>query len=161
VTEALDISPAEWDSWRAFVTMRNSLDRELEKGLHESGDISAPDYQVLIALFEAPDKIMRSRELSERIGWERSRVSHQVTRMEKRGLVERTECDTDARGTWIGLTADGRRAVLSTMRGHSANIRRLFFDVLTPEEIATLRTVSERVIATIDPPVCDDEEPAK
>jgi DNA-binding MarR family transcriptional regulator len=155
VSDATQVSPEEWDAWRSFTTMRQHLDRALEHGLQAEGDISAADYHVLIALFEAPDRTMRARDLSLRIGWERSRVSHQVTRMEKRGLLERTECDTDGRGTWIGLTADGRRAVLGTMREHSARIRRYFFDVLTAEELATLESLSERVLATLAP-TCDD-----
>ena len=96
MTEA-QVSAEEWNVWRSFITMRNHLDRTLERQLQSSGDISAADYQVLIALFESPEKQQRARELSARIGWEKSRLSHQVTRMEKRGLLERTECDTDAR----------------------------------------------------------------
>jgi DNA-binding MarR family transcriptional regulator len=158
VTDATNVSPAEWDAWRSFTTMRRSLDRALERNLQSTGEISAPDYELLIALFEAPDKTMRARDLAVRVGWERSRVSHQVTRMTKRGLLERTECDTDGRGTWVGLTAAGRRAVLSSMRDHAAVIREYFFDVLTSEEIATLQSLSERVLATIEPAPCDDEE---
>ena len=155
MSDATQVSPEEWSAWRSFTTMRQHLDRALEQGLQAEGEISAADYHVLIALFEAPDRTMRARDLSLRIGWERSRLSHQVTRMEKRGLLERTECDSDGRGTWVGLTADGRRAVLGTMREHSARIRRYFFDVLTAEELATLESLSERVLATLAP-TCDD-----
>jgi len=137
--------------------MRNHLDRTLERQLQSSGDISAADYQVLIALFELPDKQIRARELSAQIGWEKSRLSHQVTRMEKRGLLERTECDTDARGTWIGLTPAGSRAILSAMRGHQTAIRQYFFDVLSTDEQETLKQASLRVIDAIDPPPCDEE----
>lgn len=158
MTDATNVSPAEWDAWRSFTTMRRSLDRALERNLQATGDISAPDYEILIALFEAPDKTMRARDLAVRVGWERSRVSHQVTRMTKRGLLERTECDSDGRGTWIGLTASGRRAVLSSMRDHAAAIREYFFDVVSPDEIDALRALSERVLATIEPATCDDED---
>ena len=137
--------------------MRYHLDRTLERQLQSSGDISAADYQVLIALFELPDKQIRARELSAQIGWEKSRLSHQVTRMEKRGLLERTECDTDARGTWIGLTPAGSRAILSAMRGHQTAIRQYFFDVLSTDEQETLKQASLRVIDAIDPPPCDEE----
>ena len=158
MTDATNVSPAEWDAWRSFTTMRRSLDRALERNLQATGDISAPDYEILIALFEAPDKTMRARDLAVRVGWERSRVSHQVTRMTKRGLLERTECDSDGRGTWIGLTPSGRRAVLRSMRDHAAAIREYFFDVVSPDEIDALRALSERVIATIEPATCDDED---
>ena len=88
------------------------------------------------------------------LGWEKSRLSHQVTRMERRGLVERTDCDTDARGTWIGITPDGRRAILGAMRDHATNIRR-YFSASTDDDQA-LKRVSGRVLDAIDPPSCDE-----
>jgi DNA-binding MarR family transcriptional regulator len=78
--------------------------------------------------------------------------------MEKRGLVERSECDTDARGTWIAITADGRRAILGAMRDHATSIRRYFFDVLSDSEKAVLSDVSGRVLDAIDPPDCAELE---
>ena len=158
MTDATNVSKAEWDAWRAFTTMRRTLDRTLEKNLQSSGDVSAAEYEILIALFEAPDRSMRARDLAVRLGWERSRVSHLVIRMAKRDLVDRTECDTDGRGTWIGLTTAGRLAVLSSMREHAAAIRSFFFDLLSPDEVAALHAVSDRVIAAINPPPCDDED---
>ena len=74
-------------------------------------------------LSEAPDRKLRTGELAELLAWEKSRVSHQVARMEARGLLERTECDTDGRGTWVGLTDEGRRILLGSMREHAAAIR--------------------------------------
>lgn len=139
------------------MTMRNALDRTLERQLHSSSDLSAADYEVLIALFEAPERTMRARELAARTGWEKSRLSHQVSRMERRGLIERTECETDGRGTWVGITPDGRRAILSAMRGHTATIREYFFDVVTADELMALRALSQRVLDTISPPDCDEE----
>jgi len=156
------VSTEEWDAWRSFVTMRNALDRSLERNLQANGDISAADYEVLIALFEAPTKTLRARELSTRIAWEKSRLSHQVTRMEKRGLLERSDCDTDGRGTWVGITPDGSRAILRAMRGHNAAIREFFFDVVTAEELAALQALSQRVLGTIAGPECEpDDQPSE
>jgi DNA-binding MarR family transcriptional regulator len=77
--------------------------------------------------------------------------------MQKRGLVERRECDSDARGTWVGLTPDGTRAVLSSMREHANSLRKYFFDVLEPEQLDALRVASDRVAAAIGPVDCDPE----
>ena len=151
------VSATEWDAWRSFITMRNNLDRALEKRLQQESGISSPDYEILITLFGTPERQLRAREFAASLGWEKSRLSHQVTRMEKRGLVERRDCDTDGRGTWIALTADGSRAVLGAIRDHSTAIRQYFFDVLTPDELEVMERASQRVIATIDPPECDDE----
>jgi DNA-binding MarR family transcriptional regulator len=135
--------------------MRRQLDLALERELHHDAQISGPEYDVLIALFEAPEKQLRARELGGLLGWEKSRLSHQVTRMAVRGLVERVDCETDARGTWIALTTAGRLATLDAVRAHAQTIRRLFFNVLTESELTVLQDVSNRVLVAIDPPGCD------
>ena len=160
MSEVQTLTPEEWAVWRAFHLMRRQLDLALERELQQDAHISGPDYEILITLFESPEKQLRARELTARLGWEKSRLSHQVTRMVARGLVERSECDTDARGTWIGLTKKGRLATLGAVRSHALTIRRLFFDILSESELEVLGTVTDRVLEAIDPPDCaelDDE----
>jgi len=153
--DAANVTEQEWAAWRSFLSMRRRLDLALEHQLQRDADISASDYGVLITLFETPEKQLRAGEIAQTLGWEKSRVSHQVTRMEKRGLVERRLCDTDARGTWVGMTPDGSRAVLGAMRDHAATLRQYFFDVLTPDELAVFQGASDRVLAAIEP--CEAE----
>ena len=160
MAESATVTPEEWEVWRAFHSMRKRLDLAIERQLHEVAGISEPDYEILITLFESPEKQLRSRELGAATGWEKSRLSHQLTRLEKRELVERVECDTDARGTWILITPAGSRAVLGAIREHAAMIRTLFFDLISDEEKATFREVSERVIDAIDPAPCDTDDAA-
>jgi DNA-binding MarR family transcriptional regulator len=154
MTEVSRISEAEWDVWRTFYAMRRQLDLALEQQLQRDAGISRPDFEVLIAVFEAPGRTFRIGELGERLGWEKSRVSHQVSRMEKRGLVLRRVCDSDGRGSWVDLTPAGSRAVLGSMRDHAATIRRYFFDVLTDDEVGVIGAASHRVLDAIDPPAC-------
>lgn len=153
--EVPTLTTEEWAAWRGFHTMRRELDLALERELQQDAHVSGPDYEILLALFESPERQLRARELGARLGWEKSRLSHQVTRMAARGLVERTECDTDARGTWIGLTTAGRLATLGAVRAHSQTIRRLFFDVLTEPQLGVLQQVSAQVLEAIDPPDCE------
>ena len=148
------VTPEEWDVWRTFRSMGRKLDLALERQLQADAEISAADFGVLGALFEAPDRQLRARDLGQRLSWEKSRISHQVSRMEKRGLVERRECETDARGSWIGMTPDGSRAVLGAMRDHAATLRRYFFDVLDPAELEAFKAASNRVIDVIEPEIC-------
>ncbi|MHA6667370.1 MarR family winged helix-turn-helix transcriptional regulator [Homoserinimonas sp. A447] len=150
-----EVTAEEWQVWRTFYTMRRQLDRALENQLQADAGISGPDYEILLAIFTSPQNQLRSRDLAEVIGWEKSRISHQVTRMESRGLLERRECEDDLRGTWIGITPDGRRAALGAMRNHNETIRSLFFDVLGPDELAVLARASEKVLKAIDPPICE------
>jgi DNA-binding MarR family transcriptional regulator len=151
MSEVSSVSADEWAVWNAFYRMRRQLDLALERQLQHDAEISRPDYEILLALFESPDKQMRARELGALVGWEKSRLSHQVTRMEARGLVERRECDTDARGTWIGITPAGSRATLGAMRDHASSIRRFFFDVLTDDEKSVLKDISGRVLTALAP----------
>jgi DNA-binding MarR family transcriptional regulator len=99
-----------------------------------------------VPLSEAPDGLLRARDLCRTVGWERSRLSHQVTRMEKRGLVVREECADDARGSMIRLTDAGRLAVVAAAPGHVAAVRRHFFEALTDAELNVLGPALERVI---------------
>ena len=117
MSEVSDISEADWSVWRSFVMMRRQLDRALEHRLQEDAGISGPDFEILLSLFKAPDNQLRARDLVELLGWEKSRVSHQVTRMVARGLVEREVCrlggpqDVAGLGLVGGAQADAQAAV--------------------------------------------------
>lgn len=139
----------EWGVWRSFSSMRRQLDRALETQLRRDSAVSVAEYEVLLALHEAPDRQLRIKEISARTGWEKSRVSHQVTRLEKRRLLSRSECETDGRGSWVALTSDGRRTVLDAMRAHGDAIRQYFFDLLAAGEGELLQRFSEQVLEAI------------
>jgi DNA-binding MarR family transcriptional regulator len=138
--------------------MRLQLDRALADRLDENAGISAADYVVLLVLFEAEDRRLRAARLADLIAWEKSRLSHHLTRMEQRGLVKREDCDDDLRGKWVVLTNDGRRAVLKAMRDHNRAIREYFFDVVSEEEQAVLQRLSDRVLGAVNPAICLEDE---
>lgn len=150
----------EHEVWRAFLVMRKQLDLSLERRLQSDAGISTADYEVLMALFNASDKRLRTGRIAELIDWEKSRVSHQITRMESRGLVGREECGDDARGTWIVLKPDGSRAVLGAIRHRTAAVREYFFDALTDEQLDAISAISACVLDTLGPADCRDEESA-
>lgn len=155
MSEARGIADADWALWRSFTLMRRQLERALEHRLQADAGISGPDFEILLPLFRTPDNRLRARDLAELLGWEKSRISHQVTRMASRGLVERRECPADLRGSWIVLTADGRRAVLTASRGNATELRRIFFDLLSDEEKAVLAAASSRIVDAISPDSCE------
>jgi DNA-binding MarR family transcriptional regulator len=151
VTETRSLEPEEWEFWDAWMRAQRLLARRLERDLQRDCGISKAEFSVLVTLWQADDRELRVGELSESLDWDKSRVSHQLTRMEKRGFVERTRYGADGRRAGIGLTADGRRAVQSAILAHGTNVRRHALDSLIPEQAAAIRTWSEHIIERIDP----------
>lgn len=144
------LDDAEREAWGAYVAMRKALDRVLAAGMRDDGDLSEAEFQALSALHSAEDRALRTGELAAELCWERSRVSHLTRRMTERGLVERTDCTDDARGTWIVLTNPGRRALLRTVRGHTELLRELVFDPLGPDGLARLDEVSRTITEAVE-----------
>ena len=154
VSTVSDVPPADWALWRSFRAMNEQLARELDRQLQRDAGLSQADYAILVTIFEAPDRRMRTGELGEVLAWEKSRVSHQVARMETRNLVKRVECADDGRGTWVTLAADGKRALLGAMREHAAAIRDLFLNELEPDEKEILHRAAARVLDKLNPAAC-------
>lgn len=144
-----EVSPEDWEVWRDYYRAGREITHAFDRRLQDDAGISHPEYSVMLALWNAPHRKLRTGELADDLAWEKSRVSHQVTRMVARGLLERTECDTDARGVWVGLTAEGSRTMLAATRDHTAAIRAWFFDVLTDDEKQIIQTASQRMRAKL------------
>src|SRR3984893_12287077 len=97
--------------WRSLLRLNQELPSVLEDQITRDAGLSGADYAVLVPLSESPDGMLRARELGREILWDRSRLSHHVSRMEKRGLVAREECAEDGRGAMVRLTEAGRAAI--------------------------------------------------
>ncbi|HWM33762.1 MAG TPA: MarR family winged helix-turn-helix transcriptional regulator [Pseudolysinimonas sp.] len=149
------VSAQDWQLWREFVTMHRHLARELDRRLQRDAGISQADFSVLAALADSRDERLRTGELAELLAWEKSRVSHQVSRMEARGLVDRTECETDGRGTWVGITAEGHRVLREATTDHGSAIRSLFLDHLRDDDKGVVGAVARRVLDQLSPEACE------
>lgn len=136
----------EQRAWRAFLDVRRELLAALNRQLDRDAGLSGADYELLVPLSEASGQRMRPRDLGRRVDWDRSRLSHQLRRMQERGLVIREECYTDGRGAFIVLTDRGREAIEAAAPDHVRTVRRLFIDVLQPGEVETLISIYERVL---------------
>ncbi|MEU5562580.1 MarR family winged helix-turn-helix transcriptional regulator [Micromonospora musae] len=136
----------EYQSWRAFHRMHDQLSLALNQHLQRDAGISEPDFQVLAALAEAPRQALRSRELREELQWEKSRLAHQLRRMEQRGLVLRDDCPEDARSATVRITDAGLAGVRTAAQAHAALVRELFFDALTPAQLDAFDEAGAAVI---------------
>lgn len=121
--------------WRGFIETAQALNARLTSRLHEESSLSPGDYAVLLALSEADGRRLRSSELADAVGWERSRLSHHIRRMEARDLIRRDDCAVDYRGAEVVLTDHGARAFRSASVPHLRAVRELFVDALTPEQL--------------------------
>lgn len=144
------LEPEQERAWRALKLMQMRLDGELVRQLSVESGLSDSDYAVLVQLTDRSDGQMRMYELAQNLGWERSRVSHHIGRMVCRGLVDKQPCDSDRRGAFVVVTAQGRAEIEAAAPGHVAAVRRLFVDPLTPVQLSALADAAEAVIAALD-----------
>lgn len=122
--------------WRSYIETAEALRNRLEGRLQSESSLSSADYQVLLALSEADRRTLRSSELARLIGWQRSRLSHHLGRMEKRGLVSRAPCPDDVHGIDVLLTDLGAESFRHGSVPHLRDVRELFVDALSPDQLA-------------------------
>jgi DNA-binding MarR family transcriptional regulator len=151
MTDASNWLPADAQRlWRRWLRLNALLPGALHRELQSDAGLSLPDFDVLVQLTDSPQGRVRVSDLARGLHWERSRVSHHVTRMERRGLVRREECRDDGRGAWVVLTDEGRAAIEQAAPAHVATVRRLVFDALTPQEAEVMAGVIEKMLARLE-----------
>jgi DNA-binding MarR family transcriptional regulator len=141
----------EQAAWRGYLKMGNVLTAQLNRNLVTKSGLSDGDYAVLVNLSESAGTRMRAFELARQMQWEKSRLSHQLTRMQGRGLIRREECPSDARGAFIVLTDDGRAAIDGAAPRHVEDVRRWFIDLLSPEQFESLEGIVAVVLGALEP----------
>jgi DNA-binding MarR family transcriptional regulator len=144
------LSEREERVWRGWLRLNAELSATLQRELQDDAGLSLQDYDVLVHLTDSPDGRIRVTDLARMLFWERSRVSHHVTRMQRRGLVDRVECPEDGRGAFIAVTPAGRTAIEQAAPGHVRGVRRLLFDGLTADEIDGLGAAVDKLLTRID-----------
>src|ERR1700753_1331193 len=128
------LSDDEQRVWRTYLRMSSLLPAALNRQLQQDCGLTLPEYEVLVQLSEAPERRLRPFQVCEALNWEQSRLSHQLSRMEKRGLVAREECAADGRGAEVILRTDGADSIRSAAPGHVAAVREVMFGRLTDDE---------------------------
>lgn len=151
------LSDDEQAFWRLLLASRVKLMRVVENSLLDSSELSSPEYAVLVALSEADDQQLRLRELCHELGWDRSRTSHQITRMEKRDLVTKEKSPGDGRGVMVRLTETGTQRLERAVPDHVETVRRAVFDHLDPADMPAVRRFLEGILATNEEQTPDSE----
>jgi DNA-binding MarR family transcriptional regulator len=150
MTDPRWLSEREQVAWRSYLRMAGRLSAHLNRQLQSDSDLSLADFDVLVQLTDVPERRLRVVELARELEWEKSRLSHHVARMERRGLVRREECEDDGRGSYIVLTPAGLSAIEGAAPGHVEAVRSVVFDALTPEQVDALGAVADQVLARLD-----------
>ncbi|MFF2852363.1 MarR family winged helix-turn-helix transcriptional regulator [Streptomyces sp. NPDC058001] len=140
----------EQHAWRSFVRMHERLMGRLSHLLQTESNVSPADFAVLAELMDVPDGRRRFLDIARALEWEKSRTSHHIARMLKRGLVVRDECLEDGRGTFVVITDQGRAVIEVAAPRHMEAVRKLFLDNVTPSELRLLARISERVVEKLD-----------
>jgi DNA-binding MarR family transcriptional regulator len=160
VTRWLD--DREQQVWRSFLSASSRLEAHLARRMQADGQMSMADFGVLVSLSEAPDGRLRAFALGRELQWEKSRLSHHLTRMERRGLILREDCGTDRRGAFVVITPAGRAALDTAAPPHVEAVRTAVFDRLTPAQVGQLAEICDVLLAGLDGaasgPTADEDE---
>ena len=144
------LSEQEDAAWRSFLALSQGMERAIDRQLQRDSELSSSEYHVLVPLSESENGSMASRELLRHLDWERSRLSHMLSRMEKRGMVCRKPSPQDARGLIVEITDHGRQAINAAAPSHLAMVREAFIDQLSTQEMAALVSMTQRVLPRLE-----------
>lgn len=140
----------EQSHWRSWLAASKLLNDRLSRDLQEQHDLTLADYEILVTLSEAPDRRLRMSELAEATLASRSRLSHQIDRMEQRGLVERESCADDKRGAFAVLSDGGWRTLVAAAPDHVESVRVHLLDVLSDREFSSLGRACAKVADALE-----------
>jgi DNA-binding MarR family transcriptional regulator len=139
----------EQRAWRAYLALNAEVQRRTARQLLRETGLTIAEYAVLVSLSEAPGGRLRVFQLRTAADWEKTRLTHQITRMTARGLVAREPCADDPRGAFVVLTEAGWEAVTAAAPRHVAHVRHWFFDALRPEQVDALMDLADSVLSRL------------
>ena len=146
------LAAAARDAWTGYRRMSVRLTDAMNRELAEATGLSQADFEVLVVLMEHPDESIRDITLRCGLAWEKSRLSHQLRRMEGRGLVTRGACAEDNRSSTVSLTDAGRHAARRGQEVETAFIARHLGDVLPTEQLEQLSAAATAILGALGPP---------
>ena len=141
--------------WRSWLSLSAQLPAVLHRQLAEESGLSLPDFDVLVQLTDSAEGKVRVTDLARALTWERSRVSHHVTRMQRRGLVQREECADDRRGAFVAITSKGRTHSSAPHLAHARTVKDLVFADVTGAELEVVGSFIENVLGHLSGYIAD------
>ncbi|GAB3606508.1 MarR family winged helix-turn-helix transcriptional regulator [Conyzicola nivalis] len=145
------LTPEQLTAWKKFVAVVEVLPGILDSQLQHDSDVTHFEYFTMAMLSESPERTLRMTSLASATNSTLPRLSHVVSRLEKRGYVDRNPCPEDRRATNATLTEAGWQKVVATAPGHVRTVRQNVIEPLTDADVADLDRIMGRVLHTIDP----------
>ncbi|GAB2459074.1 DNA-binding MarR family transcriptional regulator [Conyzicola lurida] len=145
------LTPEQLSAWKKFVAVVEILPGVLDTQLQRDADLTHFEYFTMAMLSEAPERTLRMTSLASATNSTLPRLSHVVSRLEKRDYIERTPCAEDRRATNATLTEEGWRKVVATAPGHVDTVRENVIEPLTETDVADLGRIMGRMLRTLDP----------
>ena len=139
------LSDTQLAAWANYQRMRVRLTDRINRELAQKAGLSEADFEILSALIESPTESVRALALRCGLEWEKSRLSHQLRRMEERGLITRQECVEDNRGSVIRVTEAGRKLANEAKVYYEQAVRECVVDALTAEQLQALGIIAEAI----------------
>ncbi len=146
--EDLWLTSKEQEAWRTFLYVTTLLNDRFSEALQSDPeiDLTLGEYEILVRLSEAEQKFLRMSELADKVVHSRSRLTHTISRMEKRGLVERVRCSDDGRGRQAQLTAAGEAMLERAAPTHVRSVRTLLLDVVGHDDLLELGRILAKTL---------------
>ena len=144
------LSDTQLADWANYQRMRVRLTEHINRELAQKAGLSEADFEILSALIESPNESVRALALRCGLEWEKSRLSHQLRRMEERDLITRQECAEDNRSSVIRVTETGRKLATEARVYYEQVVRKYVVDVLTAEQLQALGTIAETILNQLE-----------
>ena len=145
------LTPDQLRAWKKFVAVVEVLPGVLDSQLQRDADVTHFEYFTMAMLSEAPERTLRMTSLASATNSSLPRLSHVVSRLEKRGYVDRAPCPEDRRATNATLTDVGWDKVVATAPGHVDTVRENVIEPLTADDVADLDRIMGKLLRTLDP----------
>ena len=136
------LSSLQHRAWRSFHLIRTRLLGHLVRRLYKHSGLTEAEYIILVVLYESKEPV-RAKDLSEVLGWEISRLSHQITRMDKSGLIKREPCETDTRRFRVSVTQIGKEIIAKALPLQELEVKHCFGDILSEAQLNSLVEISD------------------
>ena len=143
------MTPTKSEAWLGLISVTQLLPAVLDSQLQRDSKMTHFEFMVLTSLRLAPKSRLQMKDLAEATNSTLPRLSHVITRMEKRDLVEKSPSTEDRRASHVELTTTGRRELIRALPRHLELVNKLVIDALNAEQLQTLREITQTIMEKI------------